>query len=718
MNRFVPFICGALLALTLATLLVRLRYELEVTRERAYTQTLLDTVSRRLEAQLERGRRQAFASREWARISPWHPWRLGPSGYGGLHRRAPPIPEATLRRALGSGAARAARADGLVVLGPFATEQNRDALVLARLAPDAAGTYRWSGTWAFVGDLMSRAAVPDMMRLGYRVELYDLADSTALYQTDDGDLERPVRQRLEPAAPSLELRAAPRTGWEAPLRSLSSSLLVLLAIVLWLGYELRRGRTLRAAREELTQTEARREVLSAQYGKALQDLETLESHVQLVRTYDTVTGLANRSALARRIEATLESMRQSRQGSLCVMAIGFDQMPQITNSFGTEFASRVLLIAADRMQFLLPSKELLFRSSELHLAVVLVDLDAPRSQELAQRIVDEIASPIALGGHSFMLHPSIGIAATASGYEGAETLLDHAHAALGAVPRDALRRFCLFDSATAKESVVRMQLEVDLDRAFEESQFLLEYEPFLSAAGNETAGFEALIRWNHPTEGLLPPGRFLPIITEAGMSHRLNTWVLREAARQASLWRRAGHEDFFINFNLTAEAFLSPSLAEDIGAVLVEFELPGRALVVELTEATLVQDVRVAARTLQRLADLGVRAWLDDFGTGYSSLSHLRTLPLRGVKIDRSFIERIEIDARDFGFVKALIDLISYLGMESVVEGIETFAQYELLRLTTCDLYQGYYFAHSMPASQAERWLTARTAPDREEIRA
>jgi EAL domain-containing protein (putative c-di-GMP-specific phosphodiesterase class I) len=249
-------------------------------------------------------------------------------------------------------------------------------------------------------------------------------------------------------------------------------------------------------------------------------------------------------------------------------------------------------------------------------------------------------------------------------------------------------------------------MEQDLRKALPAGEFELYYQPIVNVANNEISGFEALIRWNHPTEGCLPPGRFVPIALQAGMAHRLNNWVIREAARQASAWRRAGHHDLFVNFNLSAEAFLRPNLAEEIGAVLVEFDLPGHQIIVELTESTLVQDIRGAVRTLQRLSELGVSAWLDDFGTGYSSLSHLRELPLKGVKIDRSFIERIDTDSRDFGFLKALIDLISYLGMRSIVEGVETIAQYELLSLTTCDLYQGHHFSRSMSAAQAERWLS------------
>jgi diguanylate cyclase (GGDEF)-like protein len=703
-ERLLPLATVALLALTLGTLLVRVRFQLEIAREKQHVHELLDSLSAEVGAQLDAGE-QALALEPPASAGRWHPWRLSEGVYRDANGHQPPIVEGALRRALSSRSGGTRRT---VLLGPFSTDDARNAVVLARSVPGVKDRPQWVGEWQFLDDVMSPARVAGVVGQGYRLQLYDASDETVLYQSDDGDLHAPVVLAVRFAGSSLQLRAAPRSGWAVPLRVFSSSLLVLLAITLWLSYEVRRSRALQRAAVELDTAEDRRRQLSVQYGSALESLAALESRLQLISMYDPATGLANRSALVRRIDATLDSMRQSQQGSLSVIAIGFDHMQHIASSFGAEFASRVLVIAAERMEFRLPSKDLLFRSGDLQLAVVVPDLPRTQVEPLIRSLLEEIESPLAVGSHTFLLHPRLGVAESASGYDYAEALLDHANAALDSIAHDATRRWNVFDSSAPTESIGRLQLEADLDRAFGENQFVLEYEPFIVAADNRVAGFEALIRWDHPTEGRLSPARFLAVALQARMAHRLNAWVLREAARQASLWRRSGHRDLFVNFNLTADAFLQPELAEQIGAVLAEFELPGNQLVIELTEATLVQDLRATTRTLQQLSELEVSVWLDDFGTGYSSLSHLRTLPLKGVKIDRSFIERIEIDSRDFGFVKALIDLISYLGMQSIAEGIETFAQYELLNLTGCELYQGHYFGRSMPAAAAERWIRER----------
>ncbi|HXO64197.1 MAG TPA: EAL domain-containing protein [Steroidobacteraceae bacterium] len=698
------FLTGALIAVALAALLISVRYRLEETRDLVRQHELLEDMSAALGAELDRGARLALQSHGGASHDGWHAWQLEPAGGPDATAHLPPIPEATLRRAL--SAHRTMSATTLALLGPFATAGSANALLLARANPTG-GAPGWTGSWELVDDFLAHARVADPMRQGLRVQLYDAGEGVALYQSDAGEFNSQVTVPVHLAGSALELRAARGDGGSVPLKALSSSLLVLLAVVLWACHELRRGTALRNAAAALSEAEARRRDTNQLYGNALESLAALESRLHLVSTYDTVTGLANRSSLIRRIEATLDSMRQSKQGALSVMAIGFDHLQQIGGSFGAEFASRVLVVAAERLEFLLPSKELLFRIGDSQLAVVLTNADVARGEELARRILTEVEAPIALDSHTFVLRPSIGIAETTSGYEYAEALVDRANTALAAVARDALTRWCRFDSAVARESISRLQLEADLDRAFDSGQLVLEYEPFIVPDTRAVAGFEALVRWNHPTEGRLMPGKFVPIALQAGLSHRLNDWLIREVARQAAAWRREGHEDFFINFNLSAEAFLRPNLADEIGAVLAEHDLPGSQLVVELTESTLIQDMRSAARTLQRLSDLGVGAWLDDFGTGYSSLSHLRSLPLKAVKIDRSFIERIEVDSRDFGFLKALIDLISYLGMQSIAEGIETATQFELLGLTTCDLYQGHYFCRSLPAAQAVGWLSA-----------
>ncbi len=698
LRRFMPFVMGAVMMLSLTALLMRYRYEIEMDRAMQGTHIMLDDLS------------NAVASTLRDRDAPaWSGWHSGP--HGEILANEPASPLLISPRLLRADLERQ-RSDhnALVLLGPYASDLGTNALAVAAPVRAPSGAQGWMGQSILIEKLLPPRLTDVFIKDGLRLQIVNAANGRVLYQSDEGELDSAEVATVRVSGIVLQLRAAPRDGWRLPLRGWVSLVFLLLAVIAWLAYELRRGREIRAAAQAVDEAEARRKNLNTLYGSAIEAVAALEARLQVVSMHDTVTGLANRSSLLRRIEADLDSMRQSSMGSLSVLAIGFEQIQHITNSFGAEFASRVLVVAAERVEVVIPTKNHLFRIGDFHLAVVLRDAPAGGATQLADRIIKEIEAPISLDSHTFMLHPSVGIAETASGYEYGETLLDHASTALTAVPRDAEFRCCVFDSATAKASVSRLQLEVDLIRAFEDRQFVLEYAPIVTPMNNSVAGFEALIRWEHPTEGRLLPERFLDIAVHAGMSRKLNHWVMREAAHQASLWYRSGYRHLFVSVDLAAEAFSKIGFESEIGELLAEFELPGQCLCVELTESTLIQDVRAAARTLQRLSEFGVGAWLDAFGTGYSSLSYLRQLPLKGVKIDRSFVERTVLDSRDFGFVKSLIDLISYLGMQSIADGIETHGQYELLSMTTCDLYQGGHFAGSMSAEAAERYMSAEGA--------
>jgi diguanylate cyclase (GGDEF)-like protein len=546
---------GAAIALTLATLLVTARYRLELTRDLVREHEVLETLGSELAAELDRGAQLAFDPQAAGPVKGWHAWEFGPAGYRDGAGNVPPIAESALRRALAER--RLTGPGALALLGPFATTASGNALALARPVRFAGGVTGWAGSWEPIGEVFARAQLTAVLKQGLRLQLYDAGNSTALYQSDDARFVSETAVPVRLGGSLLELRGARRERTAVPLRALSSSLLVLIAVALWAGQELRRDRTLRSAAQALEESEARRREASGLYGSALDTLASLESRLHMVSTFDSVTGLANRSSLLQRIEATLDSMRQSRQGALVVMAIGFDHLQQIADSFGADFASRVLVVAAERLEFVLTSKESLFRTGDSQLAVVLTNNDAARSEELARQMVAEVEAPIGLDSHTFVLRPSVGIADTTSGYEYAEALLDRANAALAAVSRDAPTRWCRFDSAATRESISRLQLEADLDRAFERNELLLEYEPFVVPRTHSVVGFEALIRWNHPTEGRLLPGRFVPVALQAGLANRLNDWLIRAVTRQAALWRRAGHEDFFINFNLSAEAMTS-----------------------------------------------------------------------------------------------------------------------------------------------------------------
>jgi EAL domain-containing protein (putative c-di-GMP-specific phosphodiesterase class I)/GGDEF domain-containing protein len=698
-------VVGLLLALALCGSSLRAHYQLNKTLESARLQAMLEAAADEIGADLAHGQDVMTLARPSGALNEWHYWQIGASKDPSQGQLGLRIDASILARVLGT---REAVIGAGAQVGVFATDTGSDALVVASAVRNRDSIPEWRGAWKFVDAMLSQPNLAAMVKQGYRVQLYDADTAAALFQSDTGSLAAAIGSApVRFGGRRLALKASPGSVSILPVQLLSPALLMALTVALWLTRELQRTRSLSLGAAALSEAEARRSATNLQYERALESIASLEARLHLTSMQDAATGLANRASFARRIESYLEELRTARRGTLCLLAIGFDRIPQVSSLFGSDFAGRILVLASERARSRLPAGDLLFRTSDFNLGVMLPDFDTARGQEIAQKVIDAFVAPVKLDTHSLLLQPRIGLSYADSGYDNAETLLDQAEAALGAAQVDSTRRYCLFESNTTREFARRLQLEADLRKAVEEGQFVLEYQAFVQPLGHAVVGFEALIRWEHPTEGRLMPSDFLPIAAQMGLMPQLDSWVMREAARQTAEWRRAGHHEVFVNFNLSAEVFARPNLIEEITVMLSDLELPGAQLNIEITESTLLEDTDSAAQILKDLSTLGIGTWLDDFGTGYSSLNHMRALPLKGVKLDRSFIERIEIDARDFGLVKALIDLINYLGMQSIVEGIETAAQCELLGMTTCDLYQGYYFFRSMSATQAGRLLSA-----------
>jgi EAL domain-containing protein (putative c-di-GMP-specific phosphodiesterase class I) len=248
--------------------------------------------------------------------------------------------------------------------------------------------------------------------------------------------------------------------------------------------------------------------------------------------------------------------------------------------------------------------------------------------------------------------------------------------------------------------MARLQLETDLRHALERGEFRNFYQPIVALVSGEIAGFEALLRWQHPTRGLLGPSEFISVAEETGLIRELGWWNLREACRQISLWRAGliAHSDLTISVNLSAKQFLQPNLVEDIRKLLVELALPPAALKLEITESTVMADPSAAVEMLQQIKSLGIRLAIDDFGTGYSSLSYLHRFPLDTLKIDRSFISVMEEDGEGMEIARSIVPMANNLRLDVVAEGVETIQQVALLKKLQCKYGQGYYFSRPLSA--------------------
>jgi diguanylate cyclase (GGDEF)-like protein len=716
-HRLLSLFATALLALPVTSALLIARNDLEIDAEQRRAHAAVERLANALTDAVAQALTLAsttLAPRASGQLSPvtattgataaapaWRLWRFADGRLSFTAKRSDGISE----RALIAELSKTPATPGVpALLGPFAGAAGADIVVVAVPLATESDAAQWVGASIQVVELVKACGILPLLRSGYRIEIADLGSQTAIYSSDYGKLSEAVTADVRLASAGWRVSLGSRSGWGVPLRTYPAAVLAVILALAWMIYDARRENAIASAEAERHLSEERRIELNQLYGAAVDQLVVAESRLSLLGSRDATTGLANRTTFLAAVAKTLEGIREQGTGRLCLFAIGFDRFDEIAHTFGREIWSRVVVLAAERVEESAPAASWIGRIGDAELALGATDTADPNG--LAARILAALESPLPLDDQTFLLRPYVGLVDVTSAYESAETLLEQATAALVDAKREALSSYRVFDASRFDEGVQRVQLEVDLDTALKTDRLALFYEPIVEAVNDRVVGFEALLRWKHPTEGFIPPSRFLPIAIEAGFADRLDDWVMRHVAMQAASWDRAGYA-FFIHFNLTADAFRRPSLPETVGGLLAEFHLSGARLCVELTESALIADLRGVARQLERIRQLGVDTWLDDFGTGYSALSYLRTLPLKGIKLDRSFLARVAVDSKDFGFLKSLLDLLTYLGLESIVEGVETRDQQELLALTNCHLLQGYLYSHAVPAVDAEKMLTA-----------
>ena len=333
-----------------------------------------------------------------------------------------------------------------------------------------------------------------------------------------------------------------------------------------------------------------------------------------------------------------------------------------------------------------------------------VTLDTLREPQdaarVAQRIVAEVSRPFMLGGQEVVVTTSVGIAIFPEDGEEAEILLKNADAAMYQAKSLGRNTYQFFAGEMNSAAIERLKLESELRHAQERGQLSLHYQIKVDARSGGIAGLEALMRWNHPELGMVPPVRFIPIAEEIGLIVQLGEWVIDTTCRQLRLWREAGLAAVPVAVNLASPSFRQPDLVQRVSASLQKNNVPPGHLYIEATESILMRDADATMATLKALRALGVKLSIDDFGTGYSSLSYLRRFPIDQLKIDRSFVNEVAINSDDAAIVAAIASLARSLSLEVVAEGIETVEQARLLLQQGCYIMQGYFFAKPVPADE------------------
>jgi diguanylate cyclase (GGDEF)-like protein/PAS domain S-box-containing protein len=423
-----------------------------------------------------------------------------------------------------------------------------------------------------------------------------------------------------------------------------------------------------------------------------------EEKVHELARFDSLTRLPNRNMFLAELDRSIARSRR-HHAPFAVYFIDLDRFKTINDTLGHGAGDELLKAMAQRLREAVRENDLVARlGGDEFVVIVEGETGAAGLASIANKLLAAIGEPMTLHGHRFLVTGSIGIALFPSDGEDSATLLKHADAAMYLAKEKGKNNVQFYTAELAELAERQFQLESALQLALTRGELLLHFQPKIDIAGGRMVSIEALLRWLHPTRGLVAPMEFIPLAEERGLIVPIGRWVIQAACRQIREWRDAGLRVPPVAVNLSARQFASDSLVDDFVEAMKEHGVAASDIEVELTESVLMADPDRANEVLQRLHALGVRISIDDFGTGYSSLSYLKRFPAQTVKIDRSFISGLPSDADDVAIIEAVIAMAHSLGLAVVAEGVETDEQLSALRRLGCDEAQGYLLGRPMPA--------------------
>lgn len=421
--------------------------------------------------------------------------------------------------------------------------------------------------------------------------------------------------------------------------------------------------------------------------------------------HDELTDLPNRTLFLDRLSITLERSLRPSHTHTAVMFLDLDHFKIINDSLGHLTGDKVLESFAKRIKHCLRPGDTVARLGGDEFAILIDDIDDPgETADIAVRINDEIHKPFIIDGQIIYLSASIGIVTVTKNYLSAEEILRDADTAMYHAKFNGRSRHEFFDAKMREALVHRLETQSELHRALERNEFVLHYQPIFKSDTMEMEGVEALIRWQHPTHGLILPGDFIQIAEETGLIIPIGDWVLKTACQQVKKWHLAGFEHLRISVNLSACQLSDNDLLHKIQSALLESGIPPQFIELELTETTAMQNVQNAILMITQLKQMGVRIAIDDFGSGYSSLDYIKHIPADSIKIDRSFIADLSHDGT--AIVSTMIRMAHQLKKDIVAEGVETQEQSTMLNQMGCNKVQGYYYSKAVPPQDIDRLLS------------
>jgi diguanylate cyclase (GGDEF)-like protein len=439
---------------------------------------------------------------------------------------------------------------------------------------------------------------------------------------------------------------------------------------------------------------------------ALTDAKTVDAVRQAF--HDALTGLPNRALFLDRLEHALARGRRD-QSWVAVLFVDLDRFKLINDTLGHAAGDELLITAGQRLRATVRESDTAARFGGDEFAILLGnETSAAHAAVVAERVIEAMRAPFKVSGREVFVSASVGIAISHAGHEDAAEILRNADVAMYRAKHQGSGGYHIFEPGMRVALIERLELEADLRRAVDHGEFTLVYQPIMTLEAPTISGFEALIRWSHPSRGLVSPAEFIPLAEETGLIFPIGRWVLEEACREAARWQSEHPRDppRTVSVNLSACQLQHAGLVGEVANALAASRLDPGCLVVEITESVLIHDTEAIIARLTELKQLGVRVAIDDFGTGYSSLSYIRQLPVDIVKVDKSFIDHIDQSAEASAVARAIIRLGHTLNLATVAEGIEEPGQLETLRKMQCELGQGYLFTKPLDIGELEELLS------------
>ena len=547
------------------------------------------------------------------------------------------------------------------------------------------------GDARLVVELLSEA-MGDAFRVTHVEQLADARQQVMEYGTGCVllDLSLPDAARLEAL---MQLRAAAPDVPIVILSGLQDELLAVKAVQEGAQDYLVKGRVDGAAIGR-----------SIRYAVERKTLEIDHTHKAL---HDHLTGLPNRELFQDRLKHAVTRARR-HQSLIGVMFLDLDGFKPINDNLGHDIGDKLLVALARRLDDGLRGSDTSARFGGDEFVVLCEDVaDEQHVINIAERLQRAIAEPFRIDDHELQVTSSMGVVVSNGHEEGAEELIRNADEAMYRAKRQGIS-YEVFDDGMRSRVHARARTESDLQRAVEEREFRLLYQPQVDLRSGEIVGLEALIRWDHPERGVVEPSEFLWLAEETGLINRIGEWVLRQSCLQARAWAVRNGRPLRVTVNLSARQHRDPGLVDLVERVLTETRTDPAAICLEITESVAVDDAEGAMATLNRLKEIGVRLSIDEFGTGNSSLGSLKRFPLDMLKIDRSFVIGIDSDAEDVAIVTAIINLAHSLGLETIADGVERKDQLDALRELGCETGQGFYFARPRPVEAIAELLGSR----------